>query len=89
MWAGSGGKAAGMRIEGVQGASDTQPSAVEDVGVLHRGADAGVAEEFLDRSDVVSVFQEMGGKRVAEGVAGRSFGDPGSGYGSLHGPLNS
>ncbi len=42
--------------------------AVQDVGVDHRGLDAGVAQELLDSSDVVSLPEQFGGERVAQRV---------------------
>src|SRR5437867_7736212 len=44
--------------------------------VDHRGADVLVAEQFLNGTDVVPIFEEMGGERVTEGVAGRWLRDP-------------
>jgi hypothetical protein len=38
------------------------------VGVDHRGLDA-VAEQLLDGADVVAELEQMGGERVAQGVA--------------------
>jgi len=32
------------------------------MGVDHRSADVIVSEQFLNRSDVVAIFQQMGGK---------------------------
>lgn len=57
----------------VQGALDAHPASVQDVGVEHGGADAGVAQEFLDGPDIVSVFKQVGGEAVPEGVAGGAF----------------
>jgi hypothetical protein len=39
-----------------------------DVGVKLGGADAAVAEEFLDDAQVGAVFEEVGGEAVAEHV---------------------
>jgi hypothetical protein len=44
--------------------------AVEHMGIDHGGAHILVPEEFLDRVDVLLPFQEMGGKGVAQAVAG-------------------
>ncbi len=44
-----------------------QPAA-GDVGVDFGGADAGVAEQFLDHAQVGTVFQQMGGEAVAQHV---------------------
>ena len=35
------------------------------MGVNHGGADIPVAEQFLNRADVVPIFQQMGRKRMA------------------------
>jgi len=41
---------------------------VEYLGVDHRGFDILMAKEFLNRADVIPVFQQVGGKGVPEGV---------------------
>lgn len=61
----------------IQRATHGQAAALEDVGVDHGGAHVLVAEEFLHRTDVVAVFQEMGSEGVAEGVAGNALANPG------------
>ena len=45
------------------------------MGVDHGGRDVAVAEELLDGADVVAGFEEVGREAVAEGVAGRRFGE--------------
>ncbi len=62
------------------------PASVQDVGVEHGGADAGVAQEFLDGPNIVSVFKQVGGEAVPEGVAGGSFLKTGCPDRSFHGP---
>lgn len=57
----------------VQRAADAHGTAVEDVGVNHGGADVAVAEELLDRADVVAGLEQVRGEAVAESVAGGSF----------------
>ena len=57
--------------------SYTAPAAVEDVGVNHRGADVPMPQQFLDRPDVVSVLEQVGGERVTERVAGDMLFDVG------------
>ena len=37
--------------------------------INHRGADVAVAEEFLNRSDVIFVFKQMGCERMAKSVS--------------------
>ncbi len=58
-------------------AADAAPAPVEDMGVDHRRANVLVAEQFLDGADVVTVRQEMCGKRMPKGVAGDPLGQPG------------
>ncbi len=56
--------------ENVHRASDTTSTAVENMGVDHRGADVSVTEQFLDRPNIVSFLEEVSGKGMAERVAG-------------------
>ena len=62
-----------MRRSSVERAADGQAAALQDVGVDHGGLDVLVAEELLDRADVVVVLQQVGGEGVAEGVAGHAL----------------
>jgi hypothetical protein len=48
---------------------------LHDVCVNHCSADIFVSEQFLNGADIVAVFQQVGGKTVAEGMAGDRFGD--------------
>ena len=57
-----------------------KPSLIENMGVDHRRLVASVAQEFLDRSDGVSVFPEARNERVSEGVAGGSLREARSGH---------
>ena len=50
----------------VGGAARPGRAAVDDVRVDHRGGDVAVPEEFLNRADVVAVFEEVGRERVTE-----------------------
>jgi hypothetical protein len=43
--------------------------------VDHRGADITVAEEFLKSADIVAVFEQVGGERMAERVTHCRFSD--------------
>lgn len=61
-----------------RGHETPRPPAVEDVGIDHRGSDGGVAEELLDRANVVAGFEEVGRERTAEG--GRTRGRGGGGF---------
>ena len=47
-----------------------------------------MAQQFLYRSDVVPILQQMGGERVPEGVASRALGDPGPPNGIPDGALD-
>ncbi len=55
--------------EPVRGTANGSRPTVQDVGVNHGGADVGMAQEFLDGADVVSVFQEVSRKGVAQCVS--------------------
>src|SRR5262249_43264387 len=57
---------------------------VEDVSVDHGRGDVAVPEEFLNRADVVAVFEQVRSERVPEGVALRVLGDFGTPHGALH-----
>jgi hypothetical protein len=46
---------------------------VKDVKVNHGGFDRGVAEEGLEGTDVGAILEEVGGKRMSEGVAGHAL----------------
>src|SRR5688500_16314834 len=72
----------------VEGALDASGAAVEDVGVDHGGGDVFVAQEFLDGTDVVAVFEEVGGEAVAEGVGSYGARDAGGARGGADGALD-
>jgi hypothetical protein len=61
----------------VDGTTHTQPSAIEDVGVDHRGFHIGVAEQFLHGADIVAGFEQVSGEGMAEGMAADGLGDAG------------
>ena len=48
----------------IEGASDGEGAAGEDVRVDHGRADVAVPEKFLDGSDVISLLEEVGRERV-------------------------
>ena len=58
---------------GVEGGFDGESAALEDVGVDHGGFDVFMPKEFLNGPYVIAGLEEMGGKRVAEGVGADSF----------------
>ena len=43
------------------------------MGVDHGGGDIGVTEQFLYGPDIIAVFQQMGGKTMAEDMRGYVF----------------
>jgi len=61
----------------VHGTLDTLATPVQDMGVDHRGFNIFEAQQFLNRSDVVTALKQMGGERMAEGVACGTFGQIG------------
>lgn len=74
--------------ESVDGRSHACRTPVQDVRVDHRGRDVFVAEELLDGADIASIFEQMGGERVPEGVAGSPFPDSRVPHRSADGPLH-
>jgi len=74
--------------EVVGGAADGEGSAVEDMGVDHRGADVVVAEEFLHGADVVAVFEQMRCERMPQRVSGGPLVNASQPHGIFHCPLN-
>jgi len=60
--------------QGVGWTADAPASAVQHMGVNHRGLHVAVPQQFLHGPDVVAIRQEMRGERVAKSVAGDSLG---------------
>jgi hypothetical protein len=60
----------------IEGATDGEAAAVEDVGIDHRCSDVFVTEEFLHEADVVAAFEQVDGKGVAQGLWCDTLGDP-------------
>ena len=54
------------------------------MGVDHRRAHVLVTEKFLNSPDIISVLEQMGGKRVAKGVTRSHFSKPRLFDGPLH-----
>ena len=46
----------------VERTANAKPAPVQHVRVLHRGADVRVAEQFLHRSDIVTIDEQLGRK---------------------------
>lgn len=65
----------------------SEGATAENVGVDHRGGNVPVAEELLNRPDVLPVLEEVGGEGVAQGVAARLLPDPGAQDGRVNGAL--
>ena len=59
----------------IKRATHGEAALFEDVGVNHGCFDILVAEQLLNRADIVAILQEMGGEAMAEGVAGDAFGE--------------
>ena len=57
------------------------------MGVDHRRAYVSVAQQLLDRPNIIAIFQQMGGKGVTERMTACRFGDPCFQSGFLEGPL--
>lgn len=71
-------------LQKIRGAPYPQWAAVEHMGVDHGGAHILMAQQLLDGADVLAPLQQVGGKRVPEGVAAGLLGYPSLGDGSLH-----
>jgi hypothetical protein len=63
--------------ESICGALYGETLPLDDVGVDHRGSDVGVAEEFLDGTDVGTGLEEVGREGMPEGVAAGLLRDAG------------
>ena len=71
----------------IEWASHGQPASLQDVCVDHRRFQVLVSEEILDGADVVAGFEQVGGERMAQRVAGGAFGQAGGSGGAGHGAL--
>jgi hypothetical protein len=45
---------------------NSQTASVQDMGVNHRRADVSVAQQLLDRPNIIPILQQVGGKGVAK-----------------------
>jgi hypothetical protein len=68
----------------IERASDGQSAFGEDMGIDHRRPDVAVAQEFLDGTDVVALFQKTGCERMPERMATAVLGDSGTQDCGLH-----
>ena len=75
-------------LQTVQRAAHSATSPVEHMGINHRRRHVLVTEKFLHRANIVTIFQQVRGKRVPEGMAGDAFGQPGTARGLRHGSAN-
>ncbi len=75
-------------LQSIQRTDDAGGAGGGDVGIDHRGFQAGVAQQFLDGADIGAGFQQVGGERVPQGVAGDAFVDAAAVGGALDGLLN-
>ena len=48
-------------------------TAIEDMGVDHRSLDVAMAQEFLDRPDIIAGFEQVRGEGMPEGVTSGPF----------------
>ena len=53
-------------LQKVSGAVDSHRASVENMGVDHGGVQIAVPHQFLDRADVLSTLQQMGGVMIPE-----------------------
>lgn len=67
-----------QELRSIHGAAYAGGAQVGDVGVLHGDVDTAVAQQLLDRADVVAVLEQMGCERMAERVTGRGLRQSGS-----------
>lgn len=51
-----------IRLQKVCRAADAQGSAVDHMGIDHGRVQVSMAQEFLDRADVLATLQQMGGE---------------------------
>ena len=57
----------------IERTADAASTTLQHMGIQHRCADIFVSEQFLDRADVIAIFQEMGRKTMAERMTTAAF----------------
>ena len=62
--------------QAIQGADHAARPAIQDMGIDHGGTHAGMPQQFLHRANVLTRFQQVGGKGMAERVGAGGLGDP-------------
>ena len=80
-------EAAYQPFSDVQRTFHRKGSFIHHVGVDHGRTDVLMPEQLLHGADIVSVFEQTGGKAVPEGVAADMLVDAGYSDRFLHGPL--
>lgn len=65
----------------------TVSASIEDMRIDHGRTDILMAQQFVDRPNIVTVLKQMRGKRMPEGVTTGRFGDPSFPDGFFHSPL--
>jgi len=74
--------------EHINGTANTSWSAVEDIDINHRRLDVAMAQEFLDRSYIVTAFEQVSCERMPESMARGPLRQPCSWDCIPHGLLN-
>ncbi len=67
-----------LRLDLVKRAADAAPATIEHVGVDHRRGHIAMAQQLLHGAYVVTLLQQVGGKRVAQDVRGTGLDDAGT-----------
>ncbi len=63
------------RLKGIDRATDTMPSLIENMGINHRRTDILVAKQLLYCPNIVPIFQQMSGKGMAKSTTPDPFDD--------------
>jgi hypothetical protein len=53
----------------IERTADAASTPLQHMGIAHRCTDIFVSEQFLDRADVIPIFQEMGRKTMSERIS--------------------
>ena len=61
----------------VEGTADAVAAAFQDMGVDHGGLNVFMSQQFLHSTDIVAIFQQMGGKAVTQSMGAAGFGNSG------------
>ena len=74
-------------LQAIQRTTDPMPSTIQDMRIDHCRLDALMAQDLLDRPDVVTALEEMRREGVPQGVAGRVLDHSGGPARVVKGPL--